>query len=1020
SLGDTIAVAAGTYLENVSITKKVRLIGQGAGATIIDGKNLGHGVSIVADSVTIKGFTIQNAGNNRYGIFLNSSRFCTIDGNSLKNNQRSNLVVSGSTKSHYNHTITTTNISYNKPIYYFFDRFDETIENLSAGNITLAWCTRMQVRNCLIDTGDYLLLDNTTSSTVTGCTLKYCRNLDNGIVELLNSSNNTIQGCSVISPVGHGIQMVNSNGNTIENCTVEAVTANRSSISLVNSTACTLTGNNMKNFSSNGFSVSGTSKEHFNHTIGSTNLVNNRGLYYYFDLQNTTLSSLDAGHITVAYCKGVTLTACSVTGGDYLRLYNSSHNLIQGGVFSACMNEFGAIQGEKSDSNTISNCQVSQNRGNGITISNSTGNSINGCTAAENRIAGINIVNATGCTLENNRMDDNWNGNLVVRGVLKNNYNHLIATSNTVKNRSVYYLFDKQNQTFSLSDAGHITVAWSNNVTLTDCDIQGDPLQLLYTNNSLVENSTISNTSPRGFYGRNSNNNTIKKCVIALNPYDGLLLSACTTTTCYQNVFQSNGCGVNLINSASSLIYHNNFLNNNSQAADNNSTKNVWYNPQLLEGNYWSNYQGLDNGTGDGKHAIADDGIGDTRIPHPYANFDSYPFMSLIVFEPKNIPPVAQVGSDISSHPGKTVMLDGSASFDSDNDYPLSFSWTIVEKPPESAASIDAPTLINPSITIDALGNYVIELVVTDARSAVSLASRLTISTQNTAPVADAGADISVTQIGQIIHLDGTQSWDVEGDETAYQWSIVRKPDNSTVSLDNPTAATPSFVPDVYGSYTFSLVVSDPWMIGQPDEVVVSFENLLPQANAGSSATVVVGGSITLDGSASTDPNGDNLTYHWSITAAPAGSTVLLSDYTAAAPQFTTNMAGEYILCLVVSDGLISSAPDQVTIVAVTINSQVIEALKAAITASDALGPLQWKNKNMAATFTNKITVVIKNIDEGDYQEAYIKLLDDVIEKTNGCTFHGEPDKNDWIIQCSGQSSVYPYLQQALSLLGSL
>ena len=64
-------------------------------------------------------------------------------------------------------------------------------------------------------------------------------------------------------------------------------------------------------------------------------------------------------------------------------------------------------------------------------------------------------------------------------------------------------------------------------------------------------------------------------------------------------------------------IYHNNIINNTGNAYDN--AANIWYNITLHEGNYWSDYMGQDN---------EGDGIGDT----PYnisggGNQDLYPFM---------------------------------------------------------------------------------------------------------------------------------------------------------------------------------------------------------------------------------------------------------------------------------------------------------------------------------------------------------------------------------------------------------
>jgi hypothetical protein len=47
-----------------------------------------------------------------------------------------------------------------------------------------------------------------------------------------------------------------------------------------------------------------------------------------------------------------------------------------------------------------------------------------------------------------------------------------------------------------------------------------------------------------------------------------------------------------------------------------------------LEGNFWSDYTGVDDGSGTEKHAIAGDGIGDTDIPYPSLNFDNFPLVT--------------------------------------------------------------------------------------------------------------------------------------------------------------------------------------------------------------------------------------------------------------------------------------------------------------------------------------------------------------------------------------------------------
>ncbi len=88
----------------------------------------------------------------------------------------------------------------------------------------------------------------------------------------------------------------------------------------------------------------------------------------------------------------------------------------------------------------------------------------------------------------------------------------------------------------------------------------------------------------------------------------------------------------------------------------------------------------------------------------------------------------------------------------------------------------------------------------------------------------------------------------------------------------------------------------------------------LPVANAGPDQTVSAHVPVKLDGSASTDPGGAGPSYEWSLTSMPPGSGAALDDPTAERPSFVPDLAGEYRLGLVVSNGAGSSAPDEVAI----------------------------------------------------------------------------------------------------------
>ncbi len=100
--------------------------------------------------------------------------------------------------------------------------------------------------------------------------------------------------------------------------------------------------------------------------------------------------------------------------------------------------------------------------------------------------------------------------------------------------------------------------------------------------------------------------------------------------------------------------------------------------------------------------------------------------------------------------------------------------------------------------------------------------------------------------------------------------------------------------------------------------VTVSTSNMAPQADAGPDQTVLLGQTVTLNGSGSRDlDNGPQpLSFHWRLVAKPSTSTLTdadISGATSAQAVFKPDVAGEYRLELTVSDG-VASAVDAVVI----------------------------------------------------------------------------------------------------------
>lgn len=231
------------------------------------------------------------------------------------------------------------------------------------------------------------------------------------------------------------------------------------------------------------------------------------------------------------------------------------------------------------------------------------------------------------------------------------------------ENGSVYVSNGMYNETFTMPWGVYVFItknlqligenAHTTIINCPDTGLQGGQSGILVghdsivISNTLISGFTLSGGDDEGSIGiyshRNSNNITIENCIIHnfadgmqfVNGSRDIIIRNCTTynnsrrggiSFAWHDVsdFEISGCtsysnayGIHIAVAINGLIYHNNLYDNDINAYD--ESTNFWYNPDLLEGNYYDDYTGEDNNG---------DGIGD--IPYNISggsNQDLYPLV---------------------------------------------------------------------------------------------------------------------------------------------------------------------------------------------------------------------------------------------------------------------------------------------------------------------------------------------------------------------------------------------------------
>jgi len=589
-----------------------------------------YGISLSnSSSNIISGNGIIGQYNGDFGICVGSSSSNIITGNTVRNFSGCPISLDSS----FNNTVAGNNVTNNYEGIMLSSCSSSNIlgNNITGNSYFATWIlssSNISIHeNNITNNGDGIALSNSFNTVIThnnitdnhdsvwgdACGIRLYNSSDNAISEnrivnndkgtrfeissyndfygntVTNSSGTSTEGYSVVSDGIHLIScaytnlfdnyIANNRGDGIcielsgdNNISDNNVTTNDCGIDLWYSSNNRLAGNTMSNNRDN-FIIGGSALSHFVHEVDTTNMVDDKPIYYWVAERNMVVP-LDAGYVALVNCTGIRV--------QDLNLKDNGKNL-----FLAY----------------TTNCTIIRN------------------SVANNRY-GIWLVSSFNNTISANNLTDNWNAGIY----LDQSYNNTIYENNITNNQAgIWFYYSSSNSILGNNITNNteygIRFYYSSSNGIDGNNITTNSyagISFSYSSSNNVHGNNIT-ASGDGIYLVDSSSNSIDGNNITNNS-DGISLYGCSNSNIFGNNITANDY-------AGILLFYD---SSNNSISGNNITANNWHGVRLYSSNYnnivgntftnnglavWSSYLNfVENNTVNGKPLVYLEGVSDYSV----------------------------------------------------------------------------------------------------------------------------------------------------------------------------------------------------------------------------------------------------------------------------------------------------------------------------------------------------------------------------------------------------------------------